>query len=149
MALTKVLVDTWNDPLWLWMTTNAHVERALRIVQSLGILALVLLFLFYSIPFGRNLRGILLGYGLFVAVSVIQLTFVANGNSWFSSFWSHVSPGSYLTVLGVWAVHLWSYRAIPEPHKAVELEQQYQRLAAATSRRLREARGYLAKAVRP
>jgi hypothetical protein len=149
MALAKALVETWNDPHWLSIASNVDVERALRIVQSLAILALVILFLFYSIPFGRNLRGILLGYGLFVAVSVIQLTFVTNSESRFNSFWSYVSPGSYFAVLGVWAIHLWSYRANPEPKKVVELERQYQRLAAATSHRLREARGYLEKAVRP
>jgi len=80
---------------------------------------------------------------------VIQLTFVTNGDSRFNTFWSYVSPGSYFAVLGVWAIHLWSYRANPEPKKSVELEAQYQRLASATSHRLREARGYLAKAVRP
>jgi prepilin signal peptidase PulO-like enzyme (type II secretory pathway) len=149
MALTKALVDSWNDPQWWSIATNADLEKALRTVQSLAILALVLLFLFYSIPFGRNLRGILMGYGLFVAVSVIQLNFVTHTASRFNDFWSYVSPGSYFAVLGVWAAYLWSYRANPEPKKSVELEVQYQRLAAATSHRLREARGYLAKAVRP
>jgi len=48
MALTKALVDTWNNPHWLWIVSNVDVERALRIVQSFAILALVLLFL--SIP---------------------------------------------------------------------------------------------------
>jgi hypothetical protein len=41
-----------------------------------------------------------------------------------------------------------SYRANPEPEESVELEAQYQRLATATSHRLREARGYIEKAVR-
>lgn len=149
VALTKALVESWNYPQWWSIATNADLERVLRTVQSLAILALVLLFLFYSIPFGRNLRGILMGYGLFVAVSVIQLTFVTNSGSRFSNFWSYMSPASYFAVLGVWAGHLWSYRAIPEPKKSVELEVQYQRLAAATSHRLQAARGYLEKAVRP
>jgi hypothetical protein len=124
------------------------LERLLRTVQSLAILALVLLFLFYAIPFGRNLRGILLGYGLFVGLSVIQLTFVTDSGSRFHKFWSYASPGSYLFVLGLWAVHLWSYLPNPEPKRAVRLEEQYQRAAAATVQRLRAARGYLAKAVR-
>src|SRR5256886_11449045 len=75
MAFTKGLVETWNNPYWWSVTTTIEFERALRTVQSLAIIALVALFLFYAIPFGRNLRGILLGYGLFVGISVIQLTF--------------------------------------------------------------------------
>ena len=147
MALTKGLVETWNDPHWWSITTTIEFERALRTVQSLAIIALVVLSMFYSIPFGRNLRGILLGYGLFVAISVIQLTFVTNSGSRFYSFWTHVNPGSYFVVLGLWVVHLWSYAPNPEPKRAVRLEEQYQRIAATTSRRLREGRGYLAKVV--
>lgn len=148
LAFTKAIVDTWNDPQWWLIASTMDLERLLRTVQSLAILALVLLFLFYAIPFGRNLRGILLGYGLFVGLSVIQLTFVADSGSRFHKFWSYVSPGSYLFVLGLWAIHLWSYLPNPQPKGAVRLEEQYQRAAAATVQRLRAARGYLAKAVR-
>jgi len=147
LALTKGIVETWNDPHWWSVATTMDLERALRTVQSLAIIALVVLFLFYSIPFGRNLKGILLGYGLFVGISVIQLTFVTNDGGRFYTFWTHVNPGSYLGVLGLWVVHLWSYAPNPEPRRAVHLEEQYQKIAAATIRRLREGRGYLAKVV--
>jgi hypothetical protein len=148
LASTKALVGAWNDPRWWLISTTVDLERLLRTVQSLAILALVVLFLFYAIPFGRNLRGILLGYGVFVGLSVIQLTFVTDSSSRFHSFWSYASPGSYLIVLGLWAVHLWSYLPSPEPKRGVRLEEQYQRVAAATGQRLKEARGHLAKAVR-
>jgi hypothetical protein len=148
LAFTKAIVDAWNDPQWWVIATTIDVERLLRIIQSFAILALVVLFLFYAIPFGKNLKGILLGYGVFVGLSVIQLTFVTDSSSRFHKFWSYVSPGSYLIVLGLWALHLWSYLPSPEPKRAVRLEEQYQKVAAATGQRLKEARGYLAKAVR-
>ncbi len=148
LASTKALVGAWNDPRWWLISTTMDLERLLRMVQSFAILALVVLFLFYAIPFGRNLRGILLGYGVFVGLSVIQLTFVTDSSSRFHNFWSYASPGSYFIVLGVWAFHLWSYLPNREPKRAVRLEEQYQRVAAATALRLREVRGYLAKAVR-
>src|SRR6476660_1384501 len=85
-AFAKAVAETWNDPHWWLIATTLDVERLLRTVQSLAILALVVLFLFYAIPFGRNLRGILLGYGLFVGLSVIQLTFVADSGGRFHSF---------------------------------------------------------------
>src|SRR6267378_8437708 len=148
MAVTKGLVGTWNDPHWWSATTTIEFERALRTVQSLAIIALVVLFLFYSIPFGRNLRGVLLGYGLFIGESIIWLTLRASGGEKFRQFWSYVHPASYFVVLGIWAVHLWSYVPNPEPRRAVRLEEQYQRMAAATSRQLRAGCGYLAKVVR-
>jgi len=148
LVFAKAVVETWNDPQWWVIATTMDTERLLRALQSLAILALVVLFLFYAIPFGRNLRGILLGYGMFVGLSAIQLTFVTDSSSRFHNFWSYASPGSYFIVLGLWMVHLWSYVPNPEPKTAVRLEEQYQRVAAATAQRLREARGYLAKAVR-
>lgn len=148
LASTKALVGVWNDPQWWLIFTTMDLERVLRIVQALAIAALMVLFFFYSIPFGRNLRGVLLGYGLFIAESVIWLTLVPYAGEKFHQFWYHVHPASYFAVLGVWLVHLWSYLPSPEPKRAVRLEEQYQRVAAATAQRLREARGYLAKVVR-
>jgi hypothetical protein len=147
LAFTKAVVETWNDPHWWLVATTMDLEQALRTVQALSIVALVVLFWFYSIPFGRNLRGVLLGYGLFVGESVVWLTFASSGGQKFHQFWSYVHPVAYSIVLGVWAIHLWSYAPNPEPKRAVRLEEQYQRLAAATSQRLREGRGYLAKVV--
>jgi hypothetical protein len=146
LAFTKAIAQTWNDPHWWSIATTVDFERALRTVQTLAIVALVVLFICYSIPFGRNRRGILLGYGLFVGVSVIQLTFVVSEGR-FHNFWSFVSPFSYLAVLSLWTVHLWSYAPSPEPLRSVHLEEQYQRVAAATSQRLHEVRGYLGRAV--
>jgi hypothetical protein len=149
LAFTKAIVDTWNDPHWWSVATNGDLERALRTVQTLAILSLVCLFLLYSIPFGKNLRGILLGYGLFVSLSAIQLTFIIDKTTRFHAFWSYLSPGSYFAVLGLWLVHLWSYAPNPDPKRGALLEEQYQMVAAATSRRLQQARGYLGRAVRP
>ena len=149
LAFVKATVETGNNPLWWSTATTLDLELALRVVQALALLALVVLFLFYAIPFGRNLRGVLLGYGLFLGENVIFFSFASKNWEAFRAFWAHIHPASYFVVLLVWAGHLWSYVPNPEPQRAVQLEEQYQRMAAATSRRLQEARGYLAKAVRP
>jgi len=149
LAFVKATIETGNTPLWWSTATTLDLELALRVVQALALVALVVLFLFYAIPFGRNLRGILQGYGLFLGESVVWLSFASRDWESFRAFWSHIHAGSYFVVLTVWAWHLWSYVPNPEPKTSVRLEEQYQRMAAATGRRLHEARGYLAKAVRP
>ncbi len=149
MAVAKVFVDAWNDPRWRPVATTLELERGLRVVEAFAIAGLVALFLFYSIPSGRNLRGILLGYGLFIATSVIWQTVGASSGPAFHHYWSYVNPISYAATLVIWAAHLWSYQANPEAKATVLLERQYQRVAAATSRRLQDARAYLAKAARP
>src|SRR5215467_3466348 len=149
LALVKATVETGNNPLWWSTASTLDLELALRVVQALALLALVVLFLFYAIPFGRNLRGILLGYGLFLGESVVWLSFAPRSGENFRAFWSPVHAGSYFVVLLIWAGHLWSYVPNPEPKASVRLEEQYQRMATSTNRRLQEARGYLARAVRP
>lgn len=149
VAFAKATIETGNNPLWWSTATSLDLALALRVVQALALLALIVLFLFYSIPFGRNLRGILLGYGLFLGENVVVFSLASRNWESLRAVWSHIHPGSYFVVLLVWAGHLWSYVPNPEPKVSVQLEEQYQRMAASTSRRLQEARGYLARAVRP
>lgn len=146
LAVAKGLANAWNDPRW-WVEANTlEIERALRIVQAVSIAALVGLFLSYSISFGRNVRGILLGYGLFIGMRIICLSFVSIQAH---NFWFYAYSGCYLLVLCLWLVHLWSFSAVQQQQTSVRLEEDYQTLAAATRRRLQGARGYLVKAVRP
>jgi hypothetical protein len=146
VALAKAIASTWSDPRW-WLEANTlEIERALRTMQALAIVALVVLFLFYSISFGKNLRGILLGYGLFIGVRLISLIFVpAEGKD----FWFYAYSAAFPAALSIWLAHLWSYSESPalQP-SAARLESDYQRVAAATRRRLQTVRGQLAKAVR-
>jgi hypothetical protein len=144
LALAKCGAALWNDPHLLEETTALQMERALRTVEATSIVALVTVFASYSIPFGWNLRGILLGYGLFIGERVICLTFVPVAGK---DFWFYAYSASYLVALSLWLGHLWSYQAIPEA-ESVQLEREYQMIATATQRRLQEVRGQLRKAVR-
>jgi hypothetical protein len=120
------------------------LELALRTVQALSIIVLAALLLVYSIPFGRNLQGILLGYGFFVGQRVICLTFYG-GRQW--DFWFYAYSASYDVALGIWLAHLWSYSPAPQPNAIIHLDRDYQKIAAATRERLLGMRGYLGKAV--
>jgi hypothetical protein len=147
LAAAKGLKAAAHDPQW-WLEANAlELDRALRAMQAVGIAALVTLFLFYSIPFGKNLRGILVGYGFFIGLRVITLTFFIATSDASREFWGYTYSASYLLALGVWCAHLWCYKANPTPRHTIHLEQDYQRVATATQRRLHDARSYLAKAV--
>ena len=130
---------------WLAQVPAMDIERALRAVQAAAILALVSLFLLYSVPFGRNLRGVLLGYGVFVAGRVICLVFVSQS---VHNFWFYAYSASYSLALTLWLAYLWSYQPIPQVQAGVALESDYQRIAAETRRRLRGTRAYLRRAVR-
>ena len=144
IALVKGLLEASNG--WLPASAAVEIELALRTVQAVAILALVALFLLYSIPFGRTLRGILLGYGLFVGERVICLTFVSLQTH---NFWFYAYSASYMGALSLWIGYLWSYQANPQPRAGgANLDDEYQRIATATQRWLQGMRGYLRRAVR-
>lgn len=144
MATAKALVSAASHPGWWAEATVTEIEQALRSVQALAVLALVALFLFYAIPFGKNLRGILLGYSVFLGARIICLAFNPAERP---NFWFYAYSASYPLVLTIWLAHMWSY--VPEPMVTARLEHDYQRIAAATRLRLDSARGHIAKAVRP
>ena len=145
LAVAKAGAILWSDPGLLLDTTPLQVERALRTVQAIAILALVAVFASYSIPFGKNLRGILLGYGLFIGERVICLAFMPPQGHY---FWFYAYSACYLVALSLWLGHLWSYQPVPQTAASVSLDQEYQTIALGTLRRLRAMRVYVRKGVR-
>lgn len=148
-ALTRILVKAWNSPNWIPGKTTLETERDLRIVQLALLIGLVALFASYAIPLGRNLRGIVYGYGLFIATSVLHLTLRDYLGDSFQRFWLFIQPVCYLLVLLAWCATLWSYAPIPEPATEPQLEADYESLVAATRNKVHSARSYLFKAMRP
>jgi hypothetical protein len=146
LALVKAFVVAAHDPQWLTEASRQEIEQPLRVVQAISMAALVALFLFYSIPFKKNLRGIVLGYGLFLGAKVVNLTMMSTVDR---DVWWYANSAVYPVILCIWLVHLWAYSDVPSSEPATaRLEIDYQRAAAATRRRLQTARGQLAKVVR-
>ena len=116
---------------WFAQTT-VELERNLRVVQALAILTLVFLFFWYAIPFGRNLKGILVGYGLFIGMSIAR--FVLWYHLWdkIKPYWTDLGAVTFLLVLCVWAVSLWSAQPAPQLKPEIRLEQDYELLVAST-----------------
>jgi len=108
VAVGKALAASLRGPLWWPARTTAELERNLRAVQAFAVLGLVILLVAYSIPLGRNLRGILLGYALFIATSLANLAALASPGNEFQRVWSYSQQLFYLLVLCIWTVSLWA-----------------------------------------
>jgi hypothetical protein len=144
-SISRILVKVWNSPRWIPGRTSLEAERDLRIVQIALLLGLVALFAYYVIPLGRNLKGIIYGFSVFVGTSVIQLTLRDYLGDSFQHLWQYIQPMAYIGVLGIWCVALWSYTTIPEVEMEPHLEGDYQSLVRATRKQLSSARTYLSK----
>jgi len=115
MALAKALVGHSYGSLWWPAKTYEEVERNLRVVQAFAILALVIVIIAYRIPRGRHLRGILTGYGLFVALIVMDLTLERYLGQAFPWLVTNTPAIAYNLALCIWTVALW----VPEKEEAI------------------------------
>ena len=147
-VFAKTLANPTASSQWWLQQMAEELERNLRIVQSLAIFALILLFLWYAIPFGKNLRGILVGYSLFIGLSILQLTLMPILWDHIKLFWASVQPVSYLLVLGLWTGALWSTDPVSELKPSPQLENDYEALAASTRTQFQRALARLGWAVR-
>ncbi len=144
----NALTIPW-DGVFRWLAAaTITLERNLRIVQALAILTLALLFSWYAIPFGKNLKGILFGYSLFVGLSIVQFTLWRYSREQIKPFWSYAQPVCYLLVMGVWIRALWFAVPLPKINPDPQIESDYELLIAATRDQFRKTLARLGWAVR-
>jgi hypothetical protein len=129
--------------------TSVEVERNLRSAEAaLLCVLLVLVVAYYGVSIGRNLRGILLGYGTYIALDVmVNATRSFLGHS-FQGVFSIIRSYSYLAALIIWTYALWSYVPVSTAEQAPRLEADYQSLASATREKLGAMRSYLGRSGR-
>lgn len=139
-ALTQ---SQWSLGSSVW-----ELERDLRAVQALVLIGALALIAWYRIQIGRNLSGIMLGYGLYTGSSVMSNALRSYAGHPFHATWRAVQPYTYLVCLVVWAGALWSYRPNPLPHPALRLEGDYDALVGRTRGMLGSMRSLLERSAR-
>lgn len=148
-VVSKVLANVLVGKNWSLAQSIAEQERDVRIVQAFLILAIVGLVSHYRIQIGRNLRGLIQGYGFFIGASILNLTFRASSGEGVQWLWQYLPATAYLVALLIWCASLWSYQPNPEPKTEVRIEEDYQALVRSTRQRFRQVRAHIARTVRP
>lgn len=149
MVFSRLIIAQWNGSIWSYANSTAELERDLRAVQGILLAALILVLAHYTIPLGKNVKGMILGYGIFISTSVVNLTLRLLLGDSFQRTWQYLQPAFYLLALVVWGTALWSYQAAPSPATEPRIEADYQILAARTRERFFQVRAHLARVLRP
>ncbi|HKS81722.1 MAG TPA: hypothetical protein VJR23_09485 [Candidatus Acidoferrales bacterium] len=153
----SVLVAVVSITIFEWIAekhsslalTTVEVERNLRSAEAILICVLLLIVAFYGISIGKNLKGILLGYGLYVALDVIVHASMSFTGYSLQSLFSLIRNYSYLLALLVWTFTLWSYYPVSSPEGLVHPEADYQSLATGTREKLGTLGSYFGRPGRP
>jgi hypothetical protein len=130
-------------------TVARNLERNLLAVQAIFLGALVAVIFYYGIAMGKNLQGMILGYGLCVASTLITLAVRSYAGHSFNAAWIVIQPLCYWVSLFVWMVALWQYEPNPSPRFAADIARDYEAFALGTRARVEEMRENLGRAARP
>jgi hypothetical protein len=124
-------------PIWAPKSSVAQalyvvVQRDFLFAQALLLLGLLQVISYYGISMGRNLKGMILGYGQCIGVTLITFALEAYIGSRFEETAGLVQQISYLGALVIWLVALWSYRPSTVPESRISAEADYDSLASRT-----------------
>jgi hypothetical protein len=86
-----------------------RLERDSRAAQALLLFGILFVVFYYGLPVGRNIRGMFVGYGLYITSSLITLALMLYGGVSSRSDWNFVQPLACIAELTVWAITLWTY----------------------------------------
>jgi hypothetical protein len=134
---------------WSPAGTMVELERNLRTVQAIFICAVSCVISYYGIAIGKNMKGMIAGYGLYVATSLVILAVRSYAGVRFDEVWKVVQPLSYDISLIVWSVTLWSYQPNPVAERSIQLEADYETCVARTRSLMGGMRSSLGKVARP
>jgi len=139
-VLGIALVDAFNNEASGLVESVIRFERNLQAIQALLLTLLLILIRYYAIPLGRNLRGLVLGYGFFIGVGIVTLTLRSLVGASFQLWWQYLQQGSGLIASAIWVQAFWVYAPNPKPDVFIRLEEDYEVLAERTYRAIAKAR---------
>jgi hypothetical protein len=125
-----------------------RLQRDFVMVQAILLAGLLRVISYFRIPMGKNLRGMILGYGQCIGVTLIGLALRSYIGPRIQTAWSLSQQLSYVASLAIWAVALWSYRPSPKIESNIGSGGNYEALAARTKDMVGAAGAHLIKAER-
>jgi hypothetical protein len=149
LVVARILVGvTWRVGGDLQPTLRL-LERDLRITQAVFLCGLLLLVVYYSVSTGRSLKGLTIGYGIFLGLNIAELTLRNVIGQPFHQTLMILQPASYDAVLCIWLASLWVKDPVAQRSPSAKLDQDYAQLVAATRKRLAQTEEQLIRIIRP
>jgi hypothetical protein len=154
LALFSVILSAaFFYPLISPAAQNAHlrysvVERDFLTVQAMFFFGILAIISYYHIEPGKNIRGMMAGYGLWLGTSVIVLGMGSYDAGSFNAIRVFAQPFSYLLSLLTWLFAFWNYAPVPSAAPVLATDADYELLAATTAGTLAKVRGHLGRASR-
>jgi len=125
---------------WSTVAATVELERDLRVMEALMLFTVLAIVFYYRIELGKNVTGMIVGFGAYVGVSVASLALRSFVGAGFNAGWANLQTASYFFALIVWTVALWTYSPNPKPP---EVGSGYDALVLGTRERMDSLRSQL------
>jgi hypothetical protein len=100
---------------WTTVAATVELERDLRVIEALVLATVLAIVFYYRIELGKNVTGMILGFGAYVGVSLTTLALRSFIGPRFNTAWGLLQSASFVFGAAVWTVALWSYSPNPKP----------------------------------
>src|SRR5271156_5219521 len=129
----------------VWSTSNATIEleRDLRVIEALVLATVLAIVFYYRIELGKNVTGMIVGFGAYVGVSLTTLALRSFVGPRFDTAWGLLQSASFVFGAAVWTVALWSYSPNPAPPPTERNDAGYDALVHGTRAQLQSVRSSL------
>lgn len=121
------------------------LERNLLVAQAILFFAVLAIISYYRTVMGKNAKGMILGYGIWLGASVMTLALRFYIGRRFTHAWNVIQPLAYFTSLVIWAVSLWSYEPSPAFDAPAPLEMDHEAVVATTRSAMEAMRSHISK----
>jgi hypothetical protein len=127
-----ILYPIWRPTRSVAEALFLVVQRDFLFVQAILLIVLLQVISYYRIATGRNLKGMILGFGQCVGMTLMVVALRTRLGPAFQGTWSLLQQVSYVAMLAIWVAALWSYHGDPAPNSGIEPDADYDELAAGT-----------------
>jgi hypothetical protein len=111
ILLPSILALSWDQALlghYLYRYLSPAFEQYLSLVQAVLLLAPAAVARYYGIALGRNLRGLVFGFGAYLSLCAANFASLQTWSRFFP-FWRFLSVLTYIGMIVVWTWAFWNY----------------------------------------
>lgn len=139
IAVTRILIQPRTNRGTLFAgEIAAELDRNMHEIQAVFLSLILALLLYYSIPLGRNLKGMIAGYTLYIGALIFDLAFRTYLRVEFQ-----LAPVAYTATLGIWCSSLWFYSPNPPPEPGSRVLSDYEAISGMSLKAISRAKRYL------
>jgi hypothetical protein len=113
-VLPAIVALSWSQaslPL-VYLHVHPAVEQYICLAQAVLLLTPAAVALYYRVPLGRNLRGLCIGFGVYLLVRSANFASlqVVRG---FAPYWRLLTPLTFIAMIAIWLWAFWEYAPLP------------------------------------